>query len=53
MKLRIEGRIVGSMYEVVQPDGSVISQMPLDIARKDAKLAAAIKRNGWQAIPEA
>lgn len=53
MKKRIEGRIVGSMYEVVQPDGSVISQVPLITARNDAKLAAAIRRNGWQAIPEA
>lgn len=53
MKQRIEGRIVGSMYEIVQPGGSVVSQTPLADARKDTKLAAAIKRNGWQDIPEA
>jgi hypothetical protein len=53
MKQRREGRVNGGNYEVVEHDGSVISQVSLDVARNDTKLAAAIKRNGWEAIPEA
>ncbi len=52
MKRRREGRIWEANYEVVETDGSVIAQIPLADARNDAKLAAAIKRNGWVEIPE-
>lgn len=53
MKQRIEGRVSGSTYVVTAPDGGVMKQIPLDEARRDPKLKAAIERNGWQAIPEA
>jgi hypothetical protein len=51
MKSRIVGRVKGQEYQVVQGD-AVISSYPLSEARTDSKLAAAIKRNGWDAIPE-
>lgn len=51
-KERILGRIREGNYEIVHPDGSVVSQTPLSDARGDTKLAAAIKRNGWKALPE-
>jgi len=51
-KQRILGRVQGGNYEIVHPDGSVVSQVPLRDARGDARLAASIKRNGWEAIPE-
>lgn len=51
MKQRREGRVNGLNYEVVEPDGSVIVQLPLPDARNDTKLAAAIVRNGWQKLP--
>jgi len=51
-KQRIQGRVTGGMYEIVATDGSVISQTPLQEARGDKKLAAAIKRNGWEGIPD-
>lgn len=50
MKLRIEGRRNGNAYQIIGVDGSVMSSIPLDEARNDRKLAAAIKRNGWEAI---
>lgn len=53
MKLRRIGRVNGGCYEVVENCGSVIMQVPLSDARGDSKLLAAIKRNGWQEIPEA
>lgn len=53
MKQRITGRVTGNSYEVVGVDGSVISSYPLDEARKDSRLAAAIKRNGWQELTDA
>lgn len=53
MKQRRVGRVNGSNYEIVEHDGSVIAQTPLADARTDSKLAAAIKRNGWQEISEA
>lgn len=49
MKRRITGRVNGGYYEVLDPDGGVQMQMPLVEAREDAKLQAAIKRNGWEA----
>jgi hypothetical protein len=52
MKQRIVGRVNGENYEVVYPDGSVVKTLPLDEARNDEKLKAAIQRNGWPAIPE-
>ena len=52
MKVRIEGRVNGTFYEIVNPDGSVAQQIPLSDAIADPKLAAAIKRNGWEPIPE-
>lgn len=51
-KQRIQGRVQGNNYEIVHPDGSVVSQVPLKDARTDKNLASAIDRNGWQAIPE-
>lgn len=52
MKERIRGRVSGDHYEIVHPGAEVISSTPLSDARKDTKLAAAIKRNGWEPIPE-
>lgn len=52
MKQRIQGRVSGGNYQIVHPDGGVASETPLKDARNDTKLAAAIKRNGWEAIPE-
>ena len=52
MKRRIEGRVENGLYVVRAPDGSVIYDAMLAVARTDAKLAAAIKRNVWQEIPE-
>jgi hypothetical protein len=52
VKQRVEGRVSNGCYEVVGVDGGVISQVPLAEARRDTKLAAAIKRNGWPAVPE-
>lgn len=51
-KQRITGRVSGNSYEIVHPGGGVVSSVPLSDARKDAKLASAIARNGWEAIPE-
>lgn len=48
-KTRIEGRRNGNTYEVVR-DGAVISSVPLTEAQSDSKLAAAIKRNGWEQL---
>lgn len=42
----------GSVYEIRHPDGSVVKQIPLADARGDSKLAAAIKRNGWEGLPD-
>jgi len=53
VKQRREGRVWEGNYEIVEHDGSVIAQIPLADARNDSKLAAAIVRNGWPAIPEA
>ena len=47
MKERIVGRIIDGWYEVV----GTSYRKPLDEARSDDKLLAAIKRNGWVAIP--
>lgn len=49
--MRIEGAIRGSQYVITGPSG-VMKEIPLDQARQDKKLAASIKRNGWQEIPD-
>lgn len=49
MKQRITGRVSGSNYEVVSPDGNVLKTIPLSEA--DSKLRSAIERNGWEALP--
>lgn len=48
MKQRITGRVNGEFYEVVNPDGNVSSRIPLEEAKSNAKLKAAIERNGWE-----
>jgi hypothetical protein len=49
--MRIEGRVEHSNYVIRGPQG-VMKQIPLSEAREDRKLAAAIRRNGWQEIPD-
>lgn len=48
---RLEGRVRHSLYVIEGPQG-VMKEIPLEQARSDTKLAAAIKRNGWEAIPD-
>lgn len=50
--MRIEGRVLNSMYIITSGNG-VVKEIPLDEARNDPKLKAAIKRNSWQEIPDA
>jgi hypothetical protein len=52
MKQRFGGRVGDGVYELTAPDGGILRAIPLDQARSDTKLKAAIQRNGWQAIPE-
>lgn len=52
MRQRIVGRVSGSNYEIVYPDGSVMRLIPLAEARQDTKLLASIERNDWPALPE-
>lgn len=52
MKQRREGRVQDGMYVIVDFDGTVIQQTPLAQAASDAKLQAAIARNGWEEIPQ-
>lgn len=52
MKQRFAGRVRGGLYEVLNPAGGVVKEIPLDEARGDTRLAAAIERNGWEPIPE-
>lgn len=47
----IRGQVRHSQYVITGPRG-VMKEIPLDQARGDPKLAAAIKRNGWEAIPD-
>lgn len=49
--MRIEGRVLNSMYVIMSANG-VVKEIPLDEARNDPKLKAAIKRNSWQEIPD-
>ena len=53
MKQRYSGRVQDGNYEVLDPTGGVVRQIPLEEARGDSKILAAIRRNGWQEIPEA
>jgi hypothetical protein len=48
---RIEGRVEHSNY-VIRGSQGVMKQIPLDQARSDTKLRAAIERNGWEGIPD-
>lgn len=48
MKERIIGRVVDGFYEVA----GTSYRKPLDEARQDEKLLAAIKRNGWEELPD-
>jgi hypothetical protein len=50
MKQRITGKVNGANYEVLSPTGDVMKSVPLDEARNDSKLMAAIERNGWEKI---
>lgn len=52
MKQRREGRVQDGMYVIVDFDGAVIMRTPLAQAASDAKLQAAIARNGWEEIPQ-
>lgn len=48
---RLEGRMEHRQYVIRGPRGAV-KEIPLDQAREDSRLAAAIRRNGWEAIPD-
>lgn len=50
MKQRITGRLSKGFYEVLSPTGDVMRKIPLDEARSDPKLQAAIERNGWESM---
>lgn len=50
VKKRITGRVNGDAYEVVGQDGSVVASYPLDAAKTDRKLKAAIERNAWEMV---
>lgn len=52
MKQRITGEVRDDDYVILDVAGGVTRQIPLAQARQDAKLKAAILRNGWAAIPE-
>jgi hypothetical protein len=53
VKQRQQGSVNGTNYEVRAPDGGLIWQRPISEVRDDTKLAAAIKRNGWEGLSEA
>lgn len=46
---RIEGSVNGEKYVISGPQG-LIREIPLEEARQDRKLAAAIQRNSWEEI---
>lgn len=50
MKQRITGRVNGDTYDIVLPSGDIMKSIPLDEARSDPKVRAAIERNGWESI---
>lgn len=52
MKQRISGRVEGDKYVVRAPDGVPTMECSIDVARTLPALKAAIKRNGWEAVPE-
>lgn len=47
---RIEGRVNGDVYELVQR-GEVRQSIPLSEAHADARLKRAIRLNSWEALP--
>lgn len=47
---KITGQLDGETYVIRDADGGILRQVPL--SQVDAKLRAAISRNGWQSIPE-
>jgi|GEM_PF-7111316 len=52
----LAGRVRGSVsvdgqsYELRQGE-TLLKSLPIDEARQNGKLAAAIKRNGWEKLP--
>lgn len=48
---RITGHVEEGHYVIRDTSGGVNRMIPLDDARADTKLRAAIERNGWKAIP--
>ncbi len=52
MKRRTVGGVEEGNYVVRDPAGGVMMQVTLEVARRDARLAAAIRRNGWEGIPD-
>ncbi len=46
--MRIEGRREGDYYIIAH--AGTLRKIPLDEARQDKKLLAAIERNGWERI---
>lgn len=50
MKQRITGMVNGDHYEVLSTAGELLKKIPLGEARNDAKLKAAIERNGWERV---
>jgi len=47
---RIEGRVKGDFYELVQK-GEVRQSIPLAEAHADERLKRAITQNGWMPLP--
>lgn len=47
---RIEGRVNGAFYELVQY-GTVRQSIPLAQAHTDERFKRAITKNGWQELP--
>lgn len=50
MKHRIEGKLGDGVYLILAPDGGIMRAIPLDEAKADTKLRAAIQRNGWEKL---
>lgn len=46
---RIEGCVEHSQYVIRGPQG-VMKEIPLEEARQDSRLQAAIRRNGWGSL---
>lgn len=50
MKQRIEGKVGDGVYRILAPDGGLLKAIPIDEAKADKRLLAAIERNGWEKI---